>query len=179
MAQGMDTTDRMVYGHEAWILTDKSRYEGRVGQLVGEQRGIQLRGGDGQGLVIHRRKNIGGHVGKPGVHFRDAPEIPHDHIRGQRLAVGERGLGGQGDRPGQAVFAGLGLFRQQGLQGQVVADLEQRLGQTVDRGVPAVPVLVASIPSAVPTAKVTATSVTAEKIEVLAPIITREQTQRP
>ncbi len=27
MAQGMDTTDRMVYGHEAWILTDKSRYE--------------------------------------------------------------------------------------------------------------------------------------------------------
>lgn len=32
MANGMDTTDLMVYGHEAWIVTDKSRYE--AGELI-------------------------------------------------------------------------------------------------------------------------------------------------
>ena len=37
----------------------------------------------------------------------------------------------------------------------------------------------ASMPSAVPTAKVTPTRATAEKMEVRAPISTREQTHRP
>ena len=112
----------------------------RRGQ-VAEHRRIHAGRRDHQGLFA-----IGGdgeipQIGKALVELRQALQIPRHHLRGHRRAFGKGGIR-ELEGPGLSILADFITLRQQGLDGQVVPHAEQRLRHSVNRGVPAIVILV-------------------------------------
>ena len=106
-------------------------------QLV-QEGGADVRRGDGQSLLIHGGHGVLRQIGEAAVDLGGALQVAQRHFRCEGAAIGEMHAVLQGDRPGEAIVTVFALLRQQGLDGTVVAYAEERFGEAVVGGVPAV-----------------------------------------
>ena len=141
--KGLDNKGTSRNGRIIKILRTVQVEDGKLGAgKIVEHRWVYVRGGNRQCLFVHSLHGEIRQIGKAGIHFRNALQIPNDHIRCQSGAIGEPDTVLQGNGPCKAIVAGFCALCQKRYNRAVVSHAEECLGDAIVGRIPAVVLLV-------------------------------------